>query len=380
MPGSRVFTQQDVTGIVAGYTSGPSTTNSSVSLSSSSFSTWSLFGSGSITVPGAGGATSSANAAYSKTGTIDFQSGVNPIPDDALITRIRARIGGRISATARGTSDSVVDCSVTAALNLSTNLPSYGPDNPTGPLNGLEVVDQVDNVLVASGSYFRQLQGSDGDVIYDFEDAPINLTQLIADFGSPALFISFSPIQGFGANFGTTAFAQTSYAISIDTWELEVTWTNKYVWLINQPATNNPPTAGTVITLTSPTTGLEPGQEAVDFTEVTSMNIIFVDSVGAPVTVPVVTFTLLTPNLLTFIIPPFGGANAPSVIEIELISTQFSGSVLGFLWTVYLVSASGMYQLVMDKTSDTLYNEQNPGQTFDVKIPDPFGITGFLGK
>jgi hypothetical protein len=84
-------------------------------------------------------------------------------------------------------------------------------------------------------------------------------------------------------------------------------------------------------------------------------------------------------NLLTFLVPNLLGFQ-PTVIEVVIQSTQFSGSVAKQLYTIFFVSASGMYQLVPGKTSDTLYIEQQPGNTIDVKIPNPGARTGFFGK
>lgn len=39
----------------------------------------------------------------------------------------------------------------------------------------------------------------------------------------------------------------------------------------------------------------------------------------------------------------------------------------------------GIYQMVPDKTNDTLYTSFDPEETVDVKIPDPYAITALLG-
>jgi hypothetical protein len=51
-----------------------------------------------------------------------------------------------------------------------------------------------------------------------------------------------------------------------------------------------------------------------------------------------------------------------------------AGSV-EILWA----NASGVYTLQRNKSNDTLYDNDNPGTTEDVAIPDPFGNTGYIG-
>lgn len=61
--------------------------------------------------------------------------------------------------------------------------------------------------------------------------------------------------------------------------------------------------------------------------------------------------------------------------------TQFSGSVpLGTLSYLY-ADASGIYRIVLNKTSDTVYEDSGSGDptTIDIKIPNPFLKTGYIG-
>jgi hypothetical protein len=122
--------------------------------------------------------------------------------------------------------------------------------------------------------------------------------------------------------------------------------------------------------------------ETMDMEDITQIDIQFPDpndlTTLITINVPQPWVTVET-NLLTFLVPNLLGFQ-PTVIEVVIQSTQFSGSVAKQLYTIFFVSASGMYQLVPGKTSDTLYIEQQPGNTIDVKIPNPGARTGFFGK
>lgn len=97
------------------------------------------------------------------------------------------------------------------------------------------------------------------------------------------------------------------------------------------------------------------------------------------------------PDLLEFEIPPpfrkliWKDPTIPGwpVVPVTPIiygnGTQFSGWVNLTPLTVTLVDASGVYRLVKDKTNDTLYDQIAPISTYNVKIPNPFIKTGFIG-
>lgn len=57
---------------------------------------------------------------------------------------------------------------------------------------------------------------------------------------------------------------------------------------------------------------------------------------------------------------------------------QFEGSVTLATFTILNFEGSGIYTLVPGKTNDTLYSSTRNGTTYDVKIPNPFGKTGFF--
>jgi hypothetical protein len=58
--------------------------------------------------------------------------------------------------------------------------------------------------------------------------------------------------------------------------------------------------------------------------------------------------------------------------------TQFSGTVLLGTLSVIFADVSGIYTLVPNKRTDTVYDPDNRGQTIEVHIPDPFLETAYI--
>lgn len=117
--------------------------------------------------------------------------------------------------------------------------------------------------------------------------------------------------------------------------------------------------------------------DPLDFTQITGLIMVYPD--GTEVPIDPSNWTTVEEFLFVFVIPSFG-ADEPTVLTFVVTSTQFSGTVtLGRLITIYFTSATGIYQLDWAKYEDTLYIEDDPGETVDVKIPNPFIKTGFVG-
>lgn len=79
----------------------------------------------------------------------------------------------------------------------------------------------------------------------------------------------------------------------------------------------------------------------------------------------------------TFLIP--SGLSGATVFTALGNGVQFSGSVTLGTLTILVTNGSGIYTLVLNKTDDTLYSSLRDGTTYDVKIPNPFIKTGFIG-
>lgn len=58
--------------------------------------------------------------------------------------------------------------------------------------------------------------------------------------------------------------------------------------------------------------------------------------------------------------------------------TQFGGSVELGSFNILVANGSGIYRFTMGKTNDTVYKADRDGTTYDVKIPNPGGTTGFF--
>lgn len=81
-------------------------------------------------------------------------------------------------------------------------------------------------------------------------------------------------------------------------------------------------------------------------------------------------------QVVTLVVPAVPAGGDYDVI-IDIVSDEFSGRVAAGVLTVLFADASGIYTLVPGKTTDTLYDRT--GTTTEVKIPNPFAKTGFIG-
>lgn len=168
-----------------------------------------------------------------------------------------------------------------------------------------------------------------------------------------------------------------------------------YSWTIT-PATS-PLDIGDIVTVTSTNGGLN-GIVTDIGGGVSGINLNAVDSSADPainitINVPTANILTQTANLLRFTMPSLIVNPPPSPYTTTVIyrrrriiiylkalgnGVQFSGTVVIGTLPVLTTDGSGIYQLVVDKTADTLYARD--GSTSDVKIPDPFGKVGFIGN
>lgn len=100
---------------------------------------------------------------------------------------------------------------------------------------------------------------------------------------------------------------------------------------------------------------------------------------GETCVVPATEFTYHGPDEIHFYLPfCLGSYEGPVAVSGLGDGTTFSGTVpLGTL-TVFFEDASGIYRIVPGKTTDTVYNPERDGTTEEVKIPNPFGASGFV--
>lgn len=230
---------------------------------------------------------------------------------------------------------------------------------------------------------------------FTVDSAAIKLYQSINPFPPPPAFPDFHIFSTFGVNSlvtppGGLALLSASYpsvptAIELYTDTISVSVSvadgisqtaffygfyvagtysiNNYTFTLTN---NSPVNAGDTIT-TTPS-----GANPIDPAQVTGITV--TDNNGN-VSHPAFTGTA---SSLTFVLSAFVGT--PTVLTFSITSTQFSGSVtLGKLTTINFVNAPGIYKIVSGQTYDILYDVTNPGTTLDVKIPDPFWKTGYVG-
>lgn len=73
------------------------------------------------------------------------------------------------------------------------------------------------------------------------------------------------------------------------------------------------------------------------------------------------------------------GTDGDDPTEVVIIAgTQFSGTVTLGNFTILVANGSGIYRFVLGKAEDTIYAAARDGTTYDVKIPNPGGKTGFF--
>lgn len=151
-----------------------------------------------------------------------------------------------------------------------------------------------------------------------------------------------------------------NYDIISTSWQLEnLTFPNTNVPLIIRP--------GDIVKISTP-------DNSYDFTTIDKVNFnptTFVFSTS---------FITWTPLSITLQVPylnAYSPASPSGVITIE--GTQFSGSAVLAPVLTLLADSSGIYSIVPNKISDTLYVGAGSSLTADNKIPNPFIKTGFIG-
>jgi hypothetical protein len=251
----------------------------------------------------------------------------------------------------------------------------FTPDN--GAITGL------------SKQIVESFAGTDADIVlFDYGGDPNNrITKANLIIGYSSLnFGSRSTPNGLvmqcntAASAGAVNEAQLVGNFEIGSgWSLTVEYDQEFEFDYTVSQDTAPVEEDSVVTVTSDPDSLDP--PPLDMGMIETIDIVFPDpdNPGSFITIPVLVFTAVSPNLLTFVIPDFG-AYQPPYFTIVITSTQFSGSAeLQRLWTIWFTSASGLYQLNLDKTNDTLYLEDDLPNTIDVKFyPNPKMKTGFI--
>lgn len=290
------------------------------------------------------------------------------IPENAQIKKLTFRRPRTVNYTFDN------DISPNASMNFSFE------DNTATPIY---FTQETESNYIAPKLVSEAIEDSDADeIIFDHTgtDDFVTRAELIStysEFNNNAFNIFISNfVQGVGINGEVTIAGSLVFGLG---WQVEVEYEEGYQWSIPQP--DEPVEAGDTIQLTSPVVELP--ELSVDFTDVTQIDMLVPDynnpGTFFTVNIPIGDWSNITTNSMNVLLPAFPVGNTePTVIRIQLTSTQFSGTVSQQLYTIFFVSASGIYELVSGKTNDTLYIEAEPGETIDVKIPNPTGRTGFF--
>lgn len=316
------------------------------------------------------GISSVVDPALIQTWSINYNRTINPVPDGAHVKKLVFRRPRTINYTANCSGNPIqFNGGLYDALFAPLYFSEFSLSGPS-PL--------IDN---------ESIIGSDADeILFDYTAGPTFITkqELIdnwSDFNNNFALVGISA----GSDSATPSSANLAGSLTFGLgWTVTVTYEESYSWIISQDPTI-PIDEGSTVTLKSFVNPNNPTGPVVNFESVTQIDILVPDySVPGTfftVNVPIGDWTLIAPHLLQFIMINWPVGNpAPTVVKVKLTSTQFSGSVEKQLYTILFASASGIYELVPGKTSDTLYIEEESGETIDVKIPNPNGRTGFFGK
>lgn len=225
--------------------------------------------------------------------------------------------------------------------------------------------------LINAGDFifvsFDALTESDGSetqaLSFDYPTTPVPTIQNII-------------INGFGWRCAFVIDSTSELAADASAFFLEGTYVaNSFHWTLQTPTT--PLKSGDTVIVSVPSGD----PEALDPTKIQTASFSYRLIPGGPITtvnIPSTDWSLVNTEFFDFTLPDISG-DKPTVLEFFITSTQFTGSVsLGRLTTIYFQNAPGIYKIVSGKTNDTLYDVINGG-TIDVKIPNPFAKTGFVG-
>lgn len=210
--------------------------------------------------------------------------------------------------------------------------------------------------------YLQQGVGVDGPVNTNEFDYTMPKTMLAIVNDGMGLRVSVSTLTG-------QSQVYELYGLYIEgTYELQ-----QFQFNIEPP--EEPIEAGTIITVTSPDE-----VDAINFEEVTLVTAEYYNEEGELVVFEIEPEWWIEWSIHFFLyeMPPALFDDLPEWIEFKIYSTQFSGYVtLGKFITIYFLNAPGIYRLVPGKTNDTLYDRH--GGIIEVKIPNPFAKTGYIG-
>lgn len=409
---SRTYVGIDFINYIAGFTSnGGSNTASAVQTNQMDFT---ISSSGVNTVDPAG---FNDTAAYLYTVTADLDFDVFPaIPENALVTEVEVRIDISVSATAGASSSNAIAPNPCTTGGVFRGKVYYDDGvNPPVELTDLSFEEIDEDMSVGPGSISSSVSDFDHYTsvqIFDFTGSPITKAALVAQFTS--WIVELEGIWGAGADTasdpGSTGSTSENSGFSFDGIQIQVTYQSG-------PEISMSPSGGNV----------EVGQQVtingninnvaavindlvikIPFKEVGPNEFVFEipypptdDCTGCIATCPECEtcadacaedleseacqecmqscLDCLTTCLENLELAEACQESAPEgTITIFVTGTQFSGSVALGNFVILEAEGSGIYRFVANKRNDTLYSTARDGSTYDVKIPNPGGKTGFF--
>lgn len=339
---------------------------------------------------------------YDCTGRLDFD--VFPaIPDNAQITRVQVKIDGTIACN---TSVTGVTVSVTENSYIETSA-----DIGVMPDIRLEVVESELGVPGPADNIQTVFDHFTSEQDFDYSGAPITKTQLEADFTNWTVRLNVNPGATVAVGPGVSSYNTT---VTLDGIQIIVTY-NSGPEISVSPAGGNVE-VGQTLQLTGPNLA-ENTYAAIIGDKIVPLELSnnFTLEIPYPPSDPCfdcfgdcpecdTCFAACDEDLtgeacqacieaclecLTECLESLSlaeecqqstGEEPTSEIPVIVIcgGPGFSGTVALANFTILVSNGSGIYRFVLGKTNDTLYTAERDGTTYDVKIPNPGGKTGFF--
>jgi hypothetical protein len=292
---------------------------------------------------------------YGQTGDIDF-SLFPSIPETSVISRVRIKspFNANIQLSCSGLGAFYFTKALTISVYASNGIsqfPLYSHSeshNDDTPINIIEV-----------------FAGSTAICLDQTFDPPISYAEFVATYGHVELHFASGQISVERGFVTQTQFALISLSYN-GNWEMEVDYEVTSSLTFNLAVPEEPVEEGDTVTVTSN------GDLPLDLEAIETITLVYPDGTE----VEVLAWTVIG-GVLTFIMSALPGD--PIAITIMITSTQFSGSVtLGSLITIFFTDAGGLYRIVPDKRTDTIYVNDEPGDTLEIAFPAPFADTGII--
>ena len=321
---------------------------------------------------------------------IDHSTPTDPLPPNALITRVVIQLQGDGEATSdismtfpAGLSN---EGSVLAATTVKVDQIPSPVDTSLGTQNRINSIisDQSLNgngLITATAS--NDPAGAVVGWTFDFTTNPGGLfpsgymtySEFIANFAQIVLLYTLTAsytaqwAHTGGATSDATGSASVGGELIANNWQMEVTWSLPSNWTITS---DNPADVPYILTLERPDPNVPPSEDTelpttlwIDDKKITP------DDPWVIIWIKVQISIHIPPNLIKSSTP----------VYLEFNSTEFEGKVPIGTLGINIADLSGIYQFDIDQHSDELYSRTTTSTTVTtqtVAIPAPFLVTAFI--